>query len=130
MCGIGYRQARAKALTEEQTLLLAREIRGIFRVAGSVILSVRGIGAQRTAAPGEIASGSRDGFGGLVLLHPIGNRCQHVELVERCLAALAMRHAWNQEQTAPRKHFLRTAVCARHSLVVAKCIESREPRIA
>src|SRR5258708_39216181 len=86
-------------------LLTARVVPAIFWIARAVVLRMRGVGAQRTAAPRKGPSGRHHRVGALALLHPFDCGAQHVEAVERGAAAPAMAHARGKEQPAPIHHF-------------------------
>ena len=110
-----------------ESLPPALKIRGILHVACALVLRMRGIGAQRAAAPGKRAPCRRHRFGSLPLFHPIHGCAQHVEAIKRRAAAAAMTHAGRKEQAAPILHFGFPSICRGHALVVIDGVLRGEP---
>src|SRR5690349_1429903 len=99
-------------------LLFARIVRAVFRIARAVVLRMRGISTQGTAAPRKCPPRRHNRIGCLILLHPIHRRAQHVEAIERRAAAGAMAHAGRKKEAAPIPNLRRAPVGGCHALVV------------
>src|SRR5512142_2755998 len=98
--------------------LTARVVRAVFRIARAVVLRMRGIRTQGTAAPRKCPPRSHNRFRSLTLLHPIHRRAQHVEAIERSASSAAVAHARRKKQAAPIRDFRRATVGGCHALVV------------
>ena len=76
--------------------------------------------ARRTAAGCDLA-GSRLWqrlIAAPCLLHPVDQRPEQVELVERCIASRAMPHPWHEEQTGKVHDLFRATIVGSETLVV------------
>src|SRR6185295_10595478 len=85
----------------------ALEARRGFGIAGTLVMRVLRVGAERTAAAGSARAGRGHGVGRRALLHPVDQRGQQAEAIERALSAAAVSHRGYQEQAAPVAHRVR-----------------------
>src|ERR1041385_4673901 len=138
--GVLSRRAGARSLTQRSSpavhdraliaaLVAALEIRRLLAIAVTFVLRMPWVRTQRPAAAREGHARRFHRIRRGTLLHPVLDRGQQVEAIERRRAAAAVTHAGHEEQPARLRHDIGTTVIRSHLRVVANGVFGREPRI-
>src|SRR5271170_4285627 len=82
-------------------LLFAHKVVRVVRITAARVLGMLRIRAQRTAASREGRPRGHYAVRSHTLLHPIHNRAQHVEAIQRRAPTLTVPHAGHEVEPAP-----------------------------